>query len=63
MSRLQVVDETVYRYIKSGKLRAIRIGGLWRVPSDALDEFLRRGRTAQHSTTERQPQNEVKELK
>ena len=43
MSRLQVADETIYRYIKSGKLRAVRVGGLWRVPEDALDEFLRKG--------------------
>lgn len=43
MSRLQIADETVYRYIKSGKLRAIRIGGLWRIPSEALDEFLKKG--------------------
>lgn len=43
MSRLQVADETIYRYIKSGQLRAIRVGGLWRIPSEALDEFLKRG--------------------
>ena len=43
MSRLQVADETVYRYIRSGKLRAIRIGGLWRVSRRALEEFLRNG--------------------
>jgi len=43
MDRLQVADETIYRYIKSGKLRAVRIGGLWRIPSEALDEFLKKG--------------------
>ena len=44
MSLLQVSDETVYRYIRSGKLRAIRIGGLWRVSREALNEFLDNGR-------------------
>ena len=43
MSRLQVSDETVYRHVKSGKLRAIRVGRLWRIPSDALDELLKKG--------------------
>ena len=37
---LHVSDETVYRYIHDGKLRAYRFGGLWRIPADALDEFV-----------------------
>ena len=40
MSQLKVADETVYRYIRSGKLKALRVGGLWRVTAEALDEFL-----------------------
>jgi len=43
MSRLQVADETIYRYIKAGKLRAVRVGGLWRIPEEALAEFLEKG--------------------
>lgn len=43
MSLLHVSDETVYRYIRSGKLRGIRVGGLWRVSRVALDAFLKRG--------------------
>ena len=39
-SLLQVSDETVYRHIRSGKLTAIRVGGLWRVRKEALDKFL-----------------------
>ncbi len=40
MERLQIADETVYRYIRQGKLKAIRVGGLWRVSEKALLEFL-----------------------
>ena len=43
MSILQVSNETVYRYIRSGKLQAIRVGGLWRVRKESLDEFLGEG--------------------
>ena len=40
---LHICDETIYRYIKFGKLRAVRVGGLWRIPEDALREFLEKG--------------------
>lgn len=40
---LGVCDETIYRYIKSGKLKAVRVGGLWRISSEALEEFLKKG--------------------
>ncbi len=43
--RLKVSDETVYRHIKSGKLRAIRVGNLWRIPEVALRAFLEKGET------------------
>lgn len=40
--RLQVEYRTVYKLIQQGKLRAIRVGRLWRVPSVALDDYLRK---------------------
>ena len=43
MCRLQVSDETVYRHIRLDKLRAIRVGGLWRISEVALGEFLETG--------------------
>ena len=43
IEKLKISDETVYRHIRSGRLRAIRIGDLWRIPTEALDEFIRRG--------------------
>lgn len=38
--RLNISDESVYRLIRSGELKAIRIGNLWRVSEEALQGFL-----------------------
>ena len=43
MQQLHVSDETIYRYIRNGKLKATRVGGLWRVSQEAMDEFLSSG--------------------
>lgn len=40
MSRLQVSDETIYRYIRTGRLEAVRVGGLWRVTEESLQKFI-----------------------
>ena len=40
---LQVTRRTIYSYIKSGKLPAIRMGKYWRVRRDQLDAFLSAG--------------------
>ena len=42
-NKLKVSDETIYRYIRSGKLKAFRVGGLWRISEDAVQEFLKKG--------------------
>lgn len=39
--RLQVHEETVRRYVRSGELPAIRKGRLIRITSKAVDEFLK----------------------
>jgi len=39
--RLQVHNETVRRYVRSGELPAIRKGRLIRITSKAVDEFLK----------------------
>jgi excisionase family DNA binding protein len=41
--RLGVNPKTVYRMLETGQLRGVRAGRLWRVPVDALDEYLRTG--------------------
>jgi excisionase family DNA binding protein len=33
---LKVHENTVYNWIDSGKLKAIKIGGLWRIPAESL---------------------------
>jgi excisionase family DNA binding protein len=37
---LQVKERTVSQWLKTGKLRGTKIGRLWRVPEDSLNEFL-----------------------
>jgi len=40
MSLLKVCDETVYRWIKTGKIKATRIGKDWRIDAGDLDKKL-----------------------
>lgn len=35
--------QTIYRWIKSGKLKAIKIGGTWTVSAELLDRIKREG--------------------
>jgi len=32
---------TIRNWINSGKLRAVKLGHLWRIPEDALNEFVK----------------------
>lgn len=40
---LRVTRRTLYNWIKSGKLKAFKVGEHWRVTREALDEFTQRG--------------------
>ena len=40
MSLLKVCDETVYRWIKAGNLKAARIGKDWRIDAEDLEKRL-----------------------
>lgn len=46
--RLQVETPTVRRLIKSGQLRALRIGRALRIPFEALDDYLKGSPSALH---------------
>lgn len=37
---LQVEHRTVAHWLRTGRLKGLKMGRLWRVPSSALDEFL-----------------------
>ena len=41
---LRIHFRTVYPMIRSGKLRAVKMGKYWRIPESALREFLERGK-------------------
>jgi len=40
---LKVTQRTLYNYIKSGSLKAIKIGKYWRVKHTDLQDFLDKG--------------------
>lgn len=39
MGIFKVGDETIYRWIRQGKIKAIKIGQGWRIKSDSLQEL------------------------
>lgn len=40
---LQVTQRTLYRYIKAGQLKAVKVGREWRITQEALKDFLKTG--------------------
>ena len=40
MEFLPTTRRTLYRYIKDGKLKAVKVGGRWKVTDEALKDFL-----------------------
>lgn len=56
---LQVNRETVYRYIRSGKLVASRLGKAYRIPRRSIDLLLWTTRTAPHVGLRDYTQEEV----
>jgi len=41
-ARMRVSKMTVYRLVHGGELEAVRVGRSFRVPEDAVEEYLRR---------------------
>src|SRR5947207_613678 len=56
---LQVNRETVYRYIKDGKLVAARLGRSYRIPKVSLDQLLWQSRTRDDITLRTYTDEEV----
>ena len=40
---LKVTKRTLYRYIKAGQIKAVRLGREYRITEDALKDFLEHG--------------------
>lgn len=40
---LKVTQRTLYRYIKAGQIKAIKLGREYRITEEALKDFLERG--------------------
>lgn len=46
---LKVTQRTLYNYIKSGTLKAVKVGKYWRVKHEDLKEFIDNGTNHQYS--------------
>lgn len=44
---LKVTRRGIYNWIKSGKLKAVKVGREWRVTEEGLQDFLQKGTTGQ----------------
>jgi excisionase family DNA binding protein len=40
---LKVHEQTIYKLLRSGKLKGAKVGKDWRIHKDILDEFLKKG--------------------
>lgn len=38
--KLHLSTKTITKYVKEGRLRAYKIGGIYRIPEDAIPEFI-----------------------
>ena len=43
--RLQLTERTVYQWLRDGRLAGLKLGRLWRIRPEDLEEFLDRFRT------------------
>lgn len=40
--RLQITERTVYKYLSNGEMEAVKIGRVWRITEEQLQEFIRK---------------------
>lgn len=40
---LKITKRTLYNYVKTGELKAVKIGKYWRVTRENIDNFLAKG--------------------
>src|SRR5690606_5122665 len=46
--RLQLTEQTVYDWLRSGKIEGVKLGRLWRITEEHLEEFLSALHTRSH---------------
>jgi excisionase family DNA binding protein len=40
--KLKISRATVYIWLRQGRLKGVKVGDLWRIPEEALEEFLKK---------------------
>lgn len=40
---LKISRRTVYLWLREGRIKGIKVGDLWRIPKESLEEFLGEG--------------------
>ena len=58
---LQVHKFTVLKYIKEGKIKAIKLGRVWRIRESEIEKFLDEGFMAPDTTKDKKETKETKE--
>ncbi len=49
--KIGVHPKTVRRYIFSGKLEALKVGGQWRIYEESMDKFMKTGTECNHTSS------------
>ena len=44
--KFNIKSDTVRKWINQGKLKAIKLGDIWRIPESALDKFIKESNKA-----------------
>lgn len=60
---LQVGRRTFYNYLKAGQIKAVKVGGEWRISHQALKEFTEKGTDKNYYINMRAKRQKTKERK
>jgi len=51
-NRYNVTSQAITKWIKQGKLKAVKVGSVWRIPESALEEFLKKSMEGKSTTSD-----------